>query len=304
VVHGTSGVSGVEQIAFLGIGLMGDPMARNLARAGHPVTAWNRTRAKADALGDDGVSIADDARSAVESADVVFLMLERGSVVEHVLFDLGVADAARKGTVVIDSSSIPPAAARDHARRLAERGVAHLDAPVSGGTAGAARAELAIMVGGPDDVYARVESVLARLGRPVRVGSSGCGQLAKLANQTIVGATIVAVAEALLLCREGGADPAAVRRALTGGFADSRILQEHGRRMLERDWVPGGPASMQLKDLLTVAEEAATEGLELGLARGALDVFQSLVDHGGADLDHSAALLELERRNGVGEDER
>jgi 2-hydroxy-3-oxopropionate reductase len=177
--------------------------------------------------------------------------------------------------------------------------VAHLDAPVSGGTAGAARADLAIMVGGPEDVYARVEPVLAQLGRPVRVGSSGCGQLAKLANQTIVGATIVAVAEALLLCSRGGADPAAVRSALAGGFADSRVLQEHGRRMLERDWAPGGPAAMQLKDLLTVAEEAAALGLELGLARHALDVFQSLVDHGGAALDHSAALLEVERRSGL-----
>jgi len=295
---------GTIEVGFLGTGLMGAPMAGNLARAGHTVRVWNRTRAKAETLASDGVVVADDPADAVESADVVFTMLSNGPAVEAVLFGTGVVEALPSGCTVVDTSSIPPATARDHATRLAARGVAHLDAPVSGGTVGARRGELAIMVGGPDDAFTRVAPLLTVLGRPVRVGPSGCGQLVKLANQTIVGATIVAVAEAMLLCRVGGADPAAMREALTGGFADSRIFQEHGRRMLERDWEPGGPSAMQLKDLVTVEAMAAELGLELDMAATALEVYRSLVEHGGADLDHSAALLELERRNGIGENPR
>lgn len=292
------------EVGFLGTGLMGGPMAANLARAGHAVRVWNRTHAKAEALASDAVVVADDPARAVEGADVVFTMLSDGPAVEAVLFSAGVVDALPSGCTVVDTSSIPPATARDHATRLATRGVAHLDAPVSGGTVGARRGELAIMVGGPREVFARVAPLLAVLGRPVRVGPSGCGQLVKLANQTIVGATIVAVAEAMLLCQAGGADTAAMREALTGGFADSRIFQEHGRRMLERDWEPGGPSAMQLKDLVTVEALATELDLELLMATTALDVYQSLVAHGGGDLDHSAALLELERRNGIGEDPR
>jgi 2-hydroxy-3-oxopropionate reductase len=288
-----------EAIAFLGTGLMGAPMARNLMLAGNQVTAWNRTRAKAEELESDGIIVGDDPRSAVDRADVIFLMLENGPAVESVLFGAGVADAISAGSVVVDMSSIPPAMAREHAYRLHALGIEHLDAPVSGGTIGAARGELAIMVGGPVEVFERIRPILAVLGNPVLVGPSGCGQIAKLANQILVGVTIVAVAEALLFCEAGGADPAEVRRALSGGFADSRILQEHGARMLERNWLPGGRASAQLKDLDTVVDTAEGMGLELSLATHARDLFQALVEHGGADLDHSAALTELERQNGV-----
>ncbi|MBE7246496.1 MAG: NAD(P)-dependent oxidoreductase, partial [Actinomycetospora chiangmaiensis] len=182
-----------RRIAFLGTGLMGAPMARNLLRAGFPVTVWNRSRDKAEALGPDGAVVAGTAAEAVQGAEMVILMLENGSIVEQVLFQSGAAAALGDGAIVIDMSSIKPAEAQDHARRLAERGVGHLDAPVSGGTVGAERAALAIMAGGAPGDFARAEPVLVALGRPVHVGPHGAGQLAKLANQVIVGVTIGAV---------------------------------------------------------------------------------------------------------------
>jgi 3-hydroxyisobutyrate dehydrogenase-like beta-hydroxyacid dehydrogenase len=220
------------KIAFLGIGLMGDPMARHLIGAGYPLTAWNRTRAKAEALA--GAHVADTPRAAAQGADIVVTMLENGPVVQEVLF--GGPDAAAEGlgpgTLVIDMSSIKPAEAQDHAARLAGQGVAHVDAPVSGGTVGAEQATLAIMCGGTEADFARAEPVLSRMGRPVHVGPAGSGQLAKLANQMIVGTTIAAVAEALAMVTRGGADPGRVRAALMGGFADSRVLDLHGARMV------------------------------------------------------------------------
>lgn len=176
---------------------------------------------------------------AVQGADIVISLLENGPVVGQVLFDLGAARAMRKGSLFIDMASIQPSEARDHAARLGELGVAHLDAPVSGGTVGAEAGTLAIMVGGRPEDFKRAQAVFASLGRATHVGPHGAGQLAKLANQMIVGITIGAVAEALLFAAKGGADMAKVREAISGGFADSRILQLHGQRMVERDFAPG-----------------------------------------------------------------
>ncbi|MFZ9299265.1 MAG: NAD(P)-dependent oxidoreductase, partial [Hylemonella sp.] len=226
------------KIAFLGIGLMGFPMARRLCEAGHEVHAWNRSRAKAERLLPFGASVHDSSEQAVSGAEIIITMLENGEVVESVLFGQGTAEAIAQGAVVVDMSSIRPEQARDQARRLAERGVGHLDAPVSGGTIGADQGTLAIMAGGEPRTFERVAPVFAALGRATQVGPSGAGQLAKLANQMIVGITIGAVAEALLLCEKGGADPAKVREAITGGFADSRILQVHGQRMVTRNFTP------------------------------------------------------------------
>ena len=285
-----------ERIGFLGIGLMGRPMAENLLAAGHPLTAWNRTRAKAEALA--GAEVAASAAAAGAAADIVITMLEDGPTVESVLFGApAVAAALRPGTLFIDMSSIPPETARRHAAALGERGVAYLDAPVSGGTRGAAAAALAIMAGGAAADFARAQPVLRRLGRPVHVGPAGTGQLAKLANQAIVAITIGAVGEALLLAAAGGADPAAVREALTGGFADSRILAEHGKRMLDRDFRPGGRARIQLKDLDTILAAAAEAKVELPLSARVADLFRALIAGGGGEYDHSALLLQLERMN-------
>ena len=284
-------------IGFLGTGLMGAPMAANLLKAGFILTVWNRTGAKTRPLADAGAGVADAPAGVAEGADAVISMLENGPVVTEVLFDRGVADALAPGALVIDMASIPPSTARDHAGRLAAKGVGHLDAPVSGGTRGAAEGTLAIMAGGALEDFERAREILQALGRATHVGPAGAGQLAKCTNQVIVAITIGAVAEGLLLAAAGGADPAAVREAITGGFADSRILQEHGRRMIERDFVPGGPIRMQMKDLNTALDAAADASLALPITSMIKELFQALLDAGGNDFDHSALLLELERQS-------
>ncbi len=288
------------KIAFIGTGLMGIHMARNLLKAGFDVTAWNRTRQKAEPLLADGAKIADSAAAAVNSADVVITMVNDGPAVNAILFQANLAADIAKGATVIDMSSIKPGEARLHGEKLAALGIAHLDAPVSGGTKGAEQASLAIMAGGDKDVFEKVRPVLAAMGRPVLVGPAGCGQLAKLANQGIVAVTIGVVAEAMLLMRQGGADPDKLREALKGGFADSIILQQHGQRMVEGNFVPGGRSAFQLKDLVNLAEEAGHLGLSLPLAEMQRDRFDHLVKKmDGGDLDHSALFLELLERNGL-----
>lgn len=285
-------------IAFLGTGLMGSRMARRLLAAGFAVKAWNRDRTKAEALVPHGATVTATADEALAGADVAITMLANGPAVESVLFGpSGAATAVQSGALVIDMSSAPPDLAREHARRFAARGIAYLEAPVSGGTVGAEQGTLAIMAGGERASFARAEPIFAALGRATLVGPAGCGQLAKLANQAIVAVTIGAVAEALLLAAAGGADPAAVRQAITGGFADSRVLAVHGNRMILRDFIPGGPADHQVKDCATIVATAKAAGLTLPFAETALALFRDLVAHGGARYDHSALLLELERRN-------
>jgi 3-hydroxyisobutyrate dehydrogenase-like beta-hydroxyacid dehydrogenase len=287
-------------VAFLGIGLMGSRQAKRLLDAGHSLTVWNRSREKAEALSAFGARVVDTAAEAVADADVVILMLENGRIVTDVLFSQRVAGALRPGAVLIDMSSIKPAEAQEHAKHLAERGVHHIDAPVSGGTLGAEQGTLAIMAGGESDIFDRVESILAIMGRPVHVGPHGAGQLAKLANQIIVGVTIGAVAEALLLAQRGGADPAKVREALRGGFAESRILELHGQRMVERDFVTKGRSVTHLKDLDNALDAAERIDLDsLPYTALTADLFRGLIENAG-DLDHSGLLVELERRNALG----
>lgn len=289
-------MSKISHVAVLGIGLMGRPMTRNLLDAGFAVTVWNRTRAKAEVFAGEA-QVADVPSAAVESADAVVVMLENGAVVDEVLVEQGVIAAVQKGSLVIDMSSIPPSVARGHAALLAQRGARHLDAPVSGGTVGAEEARLSIMVGGDRSDFEAAQPLFDALGKATYVGPSGAGQLAKLANQAIVGITIGAVSEALLLAAEGGADPVAVREALMGGFAGSRILELHGQRMLERNFTPGAPARIQLKDLRMILEEAQAEGLVLPLAQTAFQQYRALVDNGHAEVDHSGLLLQLEHLN-------
>jgi 2-hydroxy-3-oxopropionate reductase len=220
-------------------------------------------------------------------------MLADGPTVHKVLFDSGVE--LGPGALVVDMSSIAPALAREHAALLAEHDVAHLDAPVSGGTVGAEEGTLAIMVGGERAAFDRARPLLETLGRPTYVGPAGSGQLAKCVNQLVVAVTIGAVAEGLLLASAGGADPAAVREAILGGFAESRILREHGARMLTRDFEPGGRSRLQVKDLDTILDVAGGIALELPFASLARELFRDLVENGDGELDHSALLLELER---------
>ncbi len=293
-------MSDQAQIAFLGTGLMGGPMARNLLKAGFQVRAWNRTAEKAAPLAADGAVICQTAAEAVSGADVIILMVSDGPTVHQLLFEQEIARAMSTGALVIDMSSIKAKEARAHASQLAALGVAHLDAPVSGGTKGAEAASLSIMVGGEASDFAAAEPIFAAMGRAVHVGPAGAGQLSKLANQAIVGVTIGIVAEAMLFVEKGGADPAAVRQALSGGFADSTILQQHGTRMTTGDFVPGGPAKFQVKDMSNVLDEAADLALDLPLTHIVRDRFSRLVSElEGGDKDHSALYLELLDRNGL-----
>lgn len=286
--------------SLLGTGIMGSRMAARLLAAGVPLTVWNRDPAKAAPLGERGARVAAGPAEAVRGAAIAILMLADAAAVEEVLWEGGAAEALSPGAVVVDMGSIAPAAARDQARRLAARGVAHLDAPVSGGARGAEDGSLTIMAGGGPEAFATALPVLRPLGRPALIGPSGSGQVAKAANQLIVGVTIGAVAEALLLAEAAGVDPAAVRDALAGGFADSRILREHGARMVAGDHVPGARVATQLKDMGTIAGLAAETGAPTPLAERVTELYRSLRDHLGPDLDHSALILELRRRREAG----
>ena len=286
------------KIAFLGTGMMGAPMVRNLLKAVFPVTVWNRRPGKAEALLPDGARVAGSASNAARDADVVITMVSDGAAVRALLDD-GLADAMTPGTVFIDMSSIKPREARDHFDLLAARGIRAIDAPVSGGTKGATDGTLAIMAGGEESAFEAAMPALMAMGRPTLVGPPGTGQLAKLANQGIVATTIGIVAEAMLLMQSAGADMNRLREALKGGFADSVILQQHGKRMADGDFTPGGRSVLQLKDLNNLLEEAASLGLALPQAELQQARFHRFVHElGGADLDHAGLFLELKDRQG------
>jgi 2-hydroxy-3-oxopropionate reductase len=287
------------QVALIGIGLMGLPMAKRLCEAGLHPHIWNRTRAKAEPLAALGAKVHDTLAQAVRDADIVVTMLEDGNVVESVLFADGLAQALQRGSLLIDMSSIQPAQARSHGQRLAALGVGYLDAPVSGGTLGAEAGNLAIMAGGSDADFERGRAVLTHFGRPTLVGPTGSGQLAKLANQMIVGVTIGVVAEALLLCAKGSADMAKVKEAVTGGFADSRILQVHGQRMIERDFAPRGRISVQLKDMRNAMATAQELGFDAPITGLLEALYASASENGLSGMDQAAFFAELARRNGM-----
>ena len=287
------------RIAFLGTGLMGAPMCQNLLSADLLLTVWNRSQAKTEPLAKRGAEIADSPQSAVADADVVITMLSDGTAVADIMFNQGVAEAIREGATRIDMSSIGADEAIEHAKRHVKRGVRYLDAPVSGGTKGAAAGELAIMAGGDAETFAAMQPVFAPLGQATHVGPNGCGQLAKLANQVIVAITIGAVSEALILAGGGGADRAKVREALQGGFASSRILTEHGQRMVNRAFEPGGPAKFQLKDLRNALSAAERLGLDLPITKLLHNLFDAMVQSGKGDMDHSGLLTHLEALNNI-----
>ncbi|WP_259741440.1 NAD(P)-dependent oxidoreductase [Pseudoduganella namucuonensis] len=282
------------QITFLGIGLMGEPMVRRLLAAGFPVTVWNRTAGKADALRAFGATPVANLADAVASADIVISMLEAGPVVGLVIE--AALPALRPGALWVDMSSTRQSEALSFHVRLTAGGCRFIDAPVSGGVGGAQAGTLAIMAGGGAEDYARAEPVFAAMGRSTLVGPAGSGQVAKLCNQLIVGATLNIVAEALLLAQAAGADPAAVRTAIRGGFAESRILEVHGQRMLERNFMPGGQVKTQIKDQHNILAAAADAGVELPVTNLVTQRYEAIEDM-FPHADHSAALLALEQLN-------
>jgi 2-hydroxy-3-oxopropionate reductase len=291
-------MSALPKIGFLGTGIMGSHMARRLAEARFAVTAWNRSAAKVEALASAGVLRALSARDAAAHADIIIVMLSTADVIDDVLFsDEAVIGTIASGATLVIMSSIPVETCRRQAERLRERGARYVDAPVSGGEVGARDGTLAILAGGEADVVEWLTPVFEPLGRVTHLGPVGAGQAAKLANQIIVGGTMVAVAEALHFAARNGADPTKVRSALAGGFGDSKILHLHGTRMVERDFAPGSPAEYQLKDLRTAQTLAKSLSLDLTLLNTLAAMFGDMIAHQGTGVDVSGIFLEVERRS-------
>ena len=241
----------MKKIGFIGIGLMGLPMAKNLLKAGYELKAFNRTESKAEPLKEFGGKISKSIEEVVSDNDVVITMLTDDSSVDAVMNSREFLDNLKVDATVIDMSSVKPTTAISHGNNLKSKNINYLDSPVSGGTIGAEDASLAIMVGGEQKIFDDVSDVLKAMGNPTLVGPLSSGQVSKLANQIIVGLTIGAVAEAVTLCEKAGANPNKMIKALSGGWADSKILQTHGKRMIEKDFTPKGRTSVHLKDTVS-----------------------------------------------------
>jgi 2-hydroxy-3-oxopropionate reductase len=282
----------METIGFIGLGVMGKPMAKHLMTAGHPLVVYNRSRGAVEELAGAGAAAATSPADVARQAAVVITMLPDTPDVDFVLTgDAGVLSALQPGAVVIDMSSISPAATKRLAARVAERGGSMLDAPVSGGEIGAINASLSIMVGGDRAVFDRMQPILARMGNPERVvyiGASGSGQVCKICNQMAIGGALAGVSEAFALAKKAGVDAGRVRQALLGGFAASRVLEVHGDRMLNDNYAPGFRTRLYQKDLRIANETAAANAVAIPATAVVTQLVNALVASGGADLDYSA----------------
>jgi len=283
------------KLGFIGLGIMGAPMAGHLRAAGHELFVATRSQVP-QALLDAGAVRCANAREVAVAADIVFTMVPDTPDVEAVLFgENGVAQGLAKGKLVVDMSSISPMATKAFAQKINALGCDYLDAPVSGGEVGAKAASLTIMVGGPEAAFERARSLFALMGKNItHVGANGDGQTTKVANQIIVALNIAAVAEALVFASKAGADPAKVRQALMGGFASSRILEVHGERMIKRTFNPGFRIGLHQKDLNLALQGARTLGVSLPQTANAAQLMQACAANGMADLDHSALVRALE----------
>ena len=286
-----------DRVGFIGLGIMGRPMAMNLLAAGYPLTVHSRSPGPVDEVVSRGATRASGAAEVATASDVTITMLPDTSDVEVVLTGAGgVLDGVAAGALVIDMSSIDPAPTRAMAEVFAKRDVAMVDAPVSGGERGAIDGTLSIMIGGEPDAVARAMPIFQVLGKTiVHVGPSGAGQVTKACNQLVVAATIEAVAEALLLAERSGVDPGKVREALLGGFAGSKILEVHGQRMLDRAFDPGFRIRLHRKDARIVEDAARTTGTPIPSFAVVAAQLQRALDDGDGELDHSGLYVELER---------
>jgi 2-hydroxy-3-oxopropionate reductase len=287
-------------IGFIGLGLMGRPMALHLAAAGHDLHLWARRPASLEPFKETTARVHVSAAEVARHADIVFTMVADAPDVAEVAFgDDGLAAGARPGLVVVDMSTIAPAAAQDIGARLAARGIAFLDAPVSGGETGAINAALTIMVGGEAAVFEKVKPLFEKMGKSITlIGGIGAGQVAKACNQILTGVTVAAVAEALNFAHKSGVDARKVREALLGGFAYSRILENHGLRMLDRNFKPGFKAWMHQKDLNIVMSEAHRLGLMSPNAAATAQLFNGIVGSGMGEEDSVSVLKFLEKAGG------
>jgi 2-hydroxy-3-oxopropionate reductase len=282
----------METIGLVGLGIMGKPMARNLLRAGYPLVVHNRSHSAVDELVALGARAADSPKQVAQDSDIMITMLPDSETVERVVAGAsGLLAGARQGALIIDMSSIRPRTSRALAEQAKARGVAMLDAPVSGGEVGAQNATLSIMVGGSAEAYARALPIFQVLGKNIgHVGGAGAGQITKAANQTIVALTIEAVAEALTLVAKAGGDPALARQVMLGGFASSRILELHGERMLTKQFAPGARVRSHHKDLQIALDLAEQSGAPMPLARQVDEMFVELIQRGLGDQDHSVLI--------------
>jgi len=287
----------MADLGFIGLGIMGKPMAGHLVKAGHKVYVFSRSPGPVEELADSGAVACNSAKAVAQKSDMVFIMVPDTPDVDRVLFGAdGVTEGVRKGSIIVDMSSISPIATKKFAQRLGSLGVEMLDAPVSGGQLGAENATLSIMVGGKNEIFEKAKPFFELMGQNiVHVGPNGDGQTCKVANQIVVALNIEAVGEALLLASKAGADASKVREALMGGFAGSRILELHGERMMTHSFEPGFRIRLHQKDLNLALEAARELGVSLPNTATAQELFNAVKAEEGGDLDHSAMVLALER---------
>ena len=286
-----------KKIGFIGTGLMGLPTAKNIVKSKYKVKAFNRSQNKVEALKEFGAEIKTSIDEAVKDSDIVITMLTDDIAINDVMNSSNFLENLKSGATVIDMSSVKPTTATKHGNNLKLKNINYLDAPVSGGTIGAEEASLAIMVGGEQNIFDDAFDILKKMGNPTLVGPIGSGQVSKLANQIIVGLTIGAVAEAVTLCEKAGADPNKMIKALSGGWADSKVLQTHGKRMINKDFTPKGRTSVHLKDMNNILECANNYNTHLPISNLVKEMYKSLVENGHGETDHSSLYKEIERIN-------
>ena len=287
----------MKNIGFIGIGLMGFPMAKNLLKSGHNLKAYNRSQDKADRLKEFGAEISTSIKGVVTNSDVVIAMLTDDAAVEKVMGSDEFISNIKESATVIDMSSVNPVITKKYAEILKEKNINYLDAPVSGGTIGAEEASLAIMVGGNEKTFKECYDLLKILGNPTLVGPVTSGQISKLANQIIVGVTIGAVAEAVTLCEKSGTNPSKMIEALSGGWADSKILQTHGKRMISKDFSPKGKTTTQLKDMTNIINAGKAVDTHLPISSLIKEMYKDLVAEGHGNTDHSSLYNAIEKIN-------
>jgi 2-hydroxy-3-oxopropionate reductase len=290
----------MERIGFIGLGIMGKPMARNLINAGYPVVIHNRSQGAVKELAREGATAARSPKEVAEQSDVVITMLPDSPEVHQVVLEpRGIVEGVRPGMLFVDMSTIAPATAREVYAALKAVEVQSLDAPVSGGEVGAKQGSLSIMVGGETEAFERATPVFKVLGKSiVYIGDAGAGQVTKACNQIVVGLTIQAVAEALMLAKRSGVDPARVREALLGGFAQSRILDLHGQRIIDSAFEPGFKIRLHRKDLGIALQTGRDLSLPLMSTAQVAELMNALIARGHGDLDHSALALLLDQMGG------
>ena len=287
----------MKKIGFIGIGLMGFPMAKNILKSGYKLKVFNRSLVKAEPLKEFGAEISKTVSELVKDSEIIITMLTDDKAVDEVMGSSHFLDNLKPGSTVIDMSSTKPITAEKHGKNLSLKKIDYLDAPVSGGTIGAEEGSLAIMIGGDQKVFNKAEDLLKTMGNPTLVGPVGSGQVAKLANQIVVGLTIGAVAEAVIFCEKAGADPIKMISALSGGWADSKVLQTHGKRMIDKDFSPKGKTSTHLKDMNNILECANNFNTHLPISNLVKEMYKNLVENGHGNDDHSSLYKEIERIN-------